>query len=243
LVYNGKVKQLGHRGELHSQFGQDWLISSVLGCKREGFFIDLASNDAEFLSNTLMLERDFGWKGLCLEANRDYIYGLARRKCQTVIAAIGAPKNTKVSFVLRGVLGGIVGNQYDNKNKTAKGDRVDMYLVQFSEILERLNAPAVIDYMSLDVEGAESVVMQTFPWDKHTIKIMNIERPKKDLQDMLTSHGYQKLRDNKNGDAFWVHKSFPDLAQVMKDWGNRGTLPQNSCMDAKGYQRPQVLLR
>jgi len=241
LVYNGKLKTLGHKGQLHSQFGQDWFISSVLGCPTGGFFIDIAANDAMVLSNTLMLERDFGWKGICLEANREYIYGLARRKCQTVLAAIGAPKNTKVEFALRSELGGIIGSGFDNKNKSTKSERVDLYLVEFAEVLEMLQAPTTIDYMSLDVEGAEGVVMETFPFAKHTIKLMNIERPKKELQEMLTSHGYQKLRENKNGDAFWIHKTFPNLNKVIEEWGTRGKFPASTCMDAKGYPRPHGL--
>mmetsp|Transcript_133094 Transcript_133094/g.332239 ORF Transcript_133094/g.332239 Transcript_133094/m.332239 type:complete len:442 (+) Transcript_133094:66-1391(+) len=239
LVYTGDQKPLGHKGEMHSQFGQDWLISSVLGCKRDGFFVDIAANDAEFLSNTLMLERDFGWNGACLEANRNYIYGLARRKCQTVIAAIGAPKNNKITFALRAQNGGIVGDGFDNKNASVKAEeRVDLYLVEFGEILEKIQAPAIIDYMSLDVEGAETIVMSTFPWSKHTVRILNVERPKDRLLDLLESHGYQFLRPNKNGDQFWIHKSFPDLEQVKKDWGERGKFPAKTCMEALGYQRP-----
>merc|ERR1719433_2070174 len=59
---------LGSRGESHSQVGQDMLVQSLLRCKRNGFFVDLAANDAVKLSNTLMLERDFQWNGICVEA-------------------------------------------------------------------------------------------------------------------------------------------------------------------------------
>lgn len=44
-----------------SQAAQDELIVGLLRGKRNGYFIDLAANDALVLSNTYALERDYGW--------------------------------------------------------------------------------------------------------------------------------------------------------------------------------------
>merc|ERR1712032_1738083 len=85
--YVGNQTTLGKRGRMHSQVGQDWLVATLLGCKRHGFFVDLAANDAVSLSNSLMLERDFEWNGICIEANVEYIYGHAQRKCKLVSGA------------------------------------------------------------------------------------------------------------------------------------------------------------
>ena len=57
--------------------------------KRDGYFIDLASNQPIFLSNTRSLERDFGWKGLCIDGSLDLaIKALERRTCQPVQAIV-----------------------------------------------------------------------------------------------------------------------------------------------------------
>ena len=56
----------------YSQAGQDRMVAKLLGCKRDGYFLDLAANDAVQLSNTRLLERDMGWNGLCIEANEQY---------------------------------------------------------------------------------------------------------------------------------------------------------------------------
>merc|ERR1719401_739599 len=53
---------IGRAGEFHSQVGQDWLVASLLNCAHNGFFLDVGAHDAKFLSNTLALERDFGWR-------------------------------------------------------------------------------------------------------------------------------------------------------------------------------------
>ena len=47
-------------------------MASILGYKRNGYFIDLAANDAVKLSNTRALERDYGWSRICIEPNPRY---------------------------------------------------------------------------------------------------------------------------------------------------------------------------
>jgi len=62
-----------------------------------------------------MLERDFGWSGTCIEANPAYQIGYGKRRCKTVVAAVGSPTDLPVAFTFRGVFGGIVGSAFDNK--------------------------------------------------------------------------------------------------------------------------------
>jgi hypothetical protein len=56
-----------------SQKGQDkWIIESIFGGKRNGFFVDLAATDGVALSNTYILEKHFGWTGICIEPNPEF---------------------------------------------------------------------------------------------------------------------------------------------------------------------------
>jgi hypothetical protein len=238
-VFAGPQVALGNRGQMHSQAGQDWLVATLLGCKRDGWFVDLASNDAVLLSNTLMLERDFAWKGLCIEANMNYMYGLSHRQCNVVSAAVGTPRDEEVSFVMNGVLGGIVGNDFDNR-KVGAGASVKLHTVPLGDIFAEMNAPTAIDYLSLDVEGAESIVMHGFPWDKYRFSVISVERPKPDLQEQLTNHGYKRLRTNSwFGDETWISTMMRNFTELMQTWGldGSGTGP-TSCMIDKGYAMP-----
>lgn len=67
-VFYGERSGLGapETQESFSQCRQDQIILDLLG--PNGYFIDLAANDAKVLSNTLLLERH-GWNGLCVEPN------------------------------------------------------------------------------------------------------------------------------------------------------------------------------
>jgi hypothetical protein len=63
--------------------------------------------------------------------------------------------------------------------------------VPFDELLRHFHAPSQIDYMSLDVEGMEAAVMDSFPWRTHRISLLSVERPKPRLAAMLVHNHYR----------------------------------------------------
>lgn len=221
------IAPLSKPGALHSQVGQDWLVGSLLGCKTNGFFIDLASNDAQELSNTLALERTLNWTGLCIEANPLYIPGLLHRDCKIVSAVVGSPTDETVMFNFDGVMGGIVGADLDNKD-ILSSTRDGLRQVSFRHLLSVVGVPSMIDFLSLDVEGAESVVMNDFPWSTTRFSVITVERPKADLKLLLQEHGYKFLRVNSVfDDETWVDAKLH--AQVQLEFGAT-SLPTHTCM-------------
>ena len=72
-AHSGGVHHSDRPGRWHSQSRQDEEVAAVLtetgAPLRNGYFIDLAANDPIFLSNTRALERDHGWRGLCIDGN------------------------------------------------------------------------------------------------------------------------------------------------------------------------------
>jgi hypothetical protein len=202
-----------------------------------GFFVDLAANDATTLSNTYILERDYHWTGLCIEPNPMYWYNLThyRPNCQIVAAVVGAQRMDQVDFLYEaGDHGGIVGSDYDNGPRWKRKSHVE-YTVTLLEILERYypdtstttdttttdtttsdtttsnnnNKVKVIDYLSLDVEGAEEFIMRNFPLQNYKIRAMTVERPKEGLRKILEAHGYQQLmRLSRWGETLWAHQDY-----------------------------------
>ena len=87
--------------------------------------------------------------------------------------------------------------------------------MRFGTLLQRLGAPINIDYLSLDVEGAESLVMASFPWATHRIRVLSVERPKPGLVRELQQHQYGyhcSLGRAAWHDEIWVHRpSMPDV--------------------------------
>jgi hypothetical protein len=54
------------------------------------------------------------------------------------------------------------------------GDKIKS-VITLSSLLMKYNAPYKIDYLSLDLEGNETEVLMTFPWDLYTVSTVGIE--------------------------------------------------------------------
>jgi Methyltransferase FkbM domain len=210
-VFYGHILTAPAQESIYSpQARQDEIVLALLGNQEGGrYFIDLASNHAYRLSNTYPLEQQQSphpkWKGLCMEANPGYWYDLTRyRTCDIVGAVVGGDKTAaateSVDFAFgnvagngdrsdRGILGGIVRADFDNKEPVT--DTRKVYPVPIAQILTRFSVPHVIDYMSLDAEGAEYFIMKSFPFKTYEIKIITIERPTEALKTLLRSHHYE----------------------------------------------------
>jgi hypothetical protein len=126
--------------EWFAQVRQDEIVSALLRRKKSDYFIDLAANDGFKISNTYALETCFGWGGLCIEHNPQYWAGLSYRKCHVVGAVIGAQNMQEVQFKYPnrfGPKGGIVGEQFDNKEASKFGEDRPRYTVTLCGVFER----------------------------------------------------------------------------------------------------------
>lgn len=207
-LFNDAPKSIKESQESFAQVGQDSIILDLIGS--DGYFIDLAANDALDLTNTLALERK-GWTGLCVEPNSAYWYGLSHRKCTVVGALVSGITPQKVKVQFRGVFGGIIGklsSKLADRKKEPDAPEVTRYTAPIKEVLEKFSVPKTIDYMSLDVEGSEYEIMKSFPFETYTIRVLTVERPSKQLKELLESKGYSFLAELAPwGEYLWCHES------------------------------------
>lgn len=224
--------QLRRLNPFKGQKGQDrWVMFKVLPLKRGGFFIDLAAADGLTHSNTYVMEKFFGWQGVCIEPNPGFTDVLrARRNCIIEPVVVSDVAEQVVFRIDNGQLGGIVADDTDNSEairsdqlKNAETRTFDA--VTLSELLDRNDAPKIIDYMSLDVEGAEERVIRGMDFDKYQIRCITIERPTPKVNEILFANGYSFVK-NHRFDSFYIKADLIDkhiecqpFEQVpAKDW-------------------------
>ena len=192
--------------------------------KKDYYFIDLAANDAIQLSNTLYLEEK-GWTGLCIEPNPIYWYRLAHRKCDVAGTFVGGKNDMEQVDVslTNEEYGGIVSDGMDNmKKKTTTTEK--RYTISMNTLFRTFQVPKIIDYMSLDVEGAEELIMGDFPFNSYQVRFLTVERPKPKLQSILKSNGYKFVMLLVYwGETLWVHEdsvlsimSIQDIISTVK---------------------------
>ncbi|KAL7542207.1 hypothetical protein ACHAXR_011652 [Thalassiosira sp. AJA248-18] len=169
------------------------------------FFVDLVANEGIKNSNTYLLESN-GWDGLCIEPNPQYWSGLASsRKCTIVGGGIDNGDEEVDDNPTDEKIGGINGDNGDSGNMDVKGiDKRN--LVSLFTVFKETNVPKVIDYLSLDAEGAKALVMDNFPWKDYTFKFLTVDSPNEDLTQALNSHGYEMVRKlSASGETLWIH--------------------------------------
>jgi len=57
----------------HSQACQDLFVLNVLKNKRDGYFVEIGSNDPVLINNTYILEKEYNWKGIMVEYDGKFL--------------------------------------------------------------------------------------------------------------------------------------------------------------------------
>ena len=233
----------------NSQAGQDSVVASLLRCKRNGFFIDLATNDPVRASNSFRLERDFGWTGLCIEANPKYHERIRKKRSCALVPHAIAGHEGNVSFEVptpsfhgvhgfdsggfsrlrvrtrappaNGAYAAAAAGESHYDTLSGRMQTIQVRAMPLRKVLHQHGAPKRIDYMSLDIEGAEELAMSTFPWTRHTISILTVEvrEQQTGLKQALLRHGYVLHGQLGHLDHVWVHSSLlPQLRNTTSRW-------------------------
>lgn len=182
-----------------AQFGQDRVVQEMFPAGYKGTYVDVGASDGLFISNTKHLE-DLGWVGLCVEADPiEYEALLRNRSCAMVNVACAntfEPMDWQV-IPVRGWSGlkklHHELNEADISRLEAAGqvETIKVPCRPLQDILDEFGIRA-IDYLSLDVEGAELSVLESIDWDKTTIKIATVEANRTDqkLARFLLEHQF-----------------------------------------------------
>src|SRR5665213_3608674 len=159
----------------HAQLFQDLLVVFVLKGKRDGYFVEFGATNGSDLSNTLILERDFQWKGILAEPAKGWHAALkTNRKAaidtRYVWSKTGAHldfKETEIGEL--STLAELVDKDF-NKDGRVKGTNYLVESISLNDLLKAHEAPKEIDYMSIDTEGSELPILQAFDFASYDIK-------------------------------------------------------------------------
>lgn len=184
-----------------AQRGQDIFVLSQLGFKREGFFVEFGATNGIDLSNSYLLERKFGWKGVLAEPGKKWHSDLdANREAHIEHNCVWKNTGEKLIFneVDQGELSTIdlFSDSDGHKNARMTGSKYEVSTISLNDLLDKYNAPKEIDYLSIDTEGSEFEILSTFDFSKHKFKIITCEHnytpARKNIYSLLTGNGYKR---------------------------------------------------
>lgn len=189
-----------------SQDGQDrWVAEVLLPGQHAGVFVDVGAHDGITFSNTLFFEKELGWTGVAIEPNPDVFEQLlANRNCFAVHGCISSSPGPKRYLKVTGyseMLSGLV-DHYDPRHL----ERVRREVAEHGGSIDEIEVPSFtlneivenrklkhINYLSVDVEGAEVDVLRSLDFRRHPVNIIGAENNYKDwrLPALMRLRGYR----------------------------------------------------
>ncbi len=190
----------------YSQDNQDlFLDTNVFKGYKFGIFVDVGAYDGKKYSNTLFFEESRKWNGINIEANKT-IYDLLiinRPNCININYAIHDQEgtydfilNTGYTEMISGLKSEYDARHFDRLNKELEiaGGTTNILKVETKRLdtLFEENNIKYINYLSIDVEGAELSVIKSINFDKVFIDVIGFENNYKDISKNIIEYLKEK---------------------------------------------------
>ena len=186
----------------HGQFFQDLLVLFLLNEKQDGYFIEFGATDGVTLSNTYLLESKYGWRGIVAEPARCWHQQLMRnRRCSIDRRCVWSKSGEMLEFnetaeAQFSTIEFLSRSDY-HANSRQLGKRYAVETISLRDLLRTYDAPMGIDYLSIDTEGSELAILESFFPSNHEVRIITVEHNYTDkrlqIYKLLTSQGYNRV--------------------------------------------------
>jgi len=197
-----------------SQLGQDLFALCETGFKKDGYFVEFGATNGVNLSNSCLLEKQFGWAGIVAEPALRWHKDLKNnRKCHIETNCVWSESNSVLTFneTDSGEYSTIESyNSSDAHNEKRKsGKTYSINTISLEDMLDKYNAPREIDYLSIDTEGSEYEILSNFNFDKYKFRTITCEHnftpDREKIFSLLTANGYvRKLEECSRFDDWYV---------------------------------------
>jgi FkbM family methyltransferase len=179
-------------------------------------FVDAGANDGVVINNTIHLERDYGWTGLCVEPNPDAFERLAENR-RVACRRCGLYSRDDVLTFLKvdgysEMLSGFEA-AYDPRHRA----RLDREVFERGQRVERIEIPArrldglldelriaTVHYLAIDTEGSELDILRGADLPRRDVRLISVEDnfDSGACNSHLLEHGYRFLT-RIGFDDFW----------------------------------------
>jgi FkbM family methyltransferase len=205
-----------------SQNRQDLFVLSELNFKRDGFFVEFGAAGGVEDSNTYLLEEAFGWRGILAEPARTFHERLrASRRAQISTKCVWSESGKQLTFneapwaYLSTVESFSASDSWAAQRKS--GRTYDVATISLADLLAEFAAPAEIDYLSIDTEGSELEILESFDFTKYRISVITCEHnftpDREKIRVLLERHGYVRKREQLSRyDDWYVHRDLRNEA-------------------------------
>jgi len=200
-----------------SQLRQDLFVLSELNFKSNGFFVEFGATNGVDLSNTHLMESTFGWTGILAEPAKCWHKNLRKNRSSKIEEkCVWKDSNSTLVFNETKVAELSTISLFDNADEHSKsrkkGNTYNVRTISLNDLLEKYNAPAQIDFLSIDTEGSEFDILSGLDFNKYSFKVISCEHNftpmREKIFNLLSSHGYERKFENlSQWDDWYVRKN------------------------------------
>jgi FkbM family methyltransferase len=198
----------------HKLQNDRWVIEDVYRGMRGGYFVECGSTDGIRANATYILEKQYEWDGICVEANDAQFADLVRnRSCRTDNRALYSESDLTLDFVALAKHRGRSGLERHLRRGTrqlaeTEGKHLQKSTVSLFDLLRQHDAREIVHYVGLDVEGAEALILETFPFDA-PYKLLALSTEGNACADILARNGYSQVLNphtTRTHEFYYLHR-------------------------------------
>jgi hypothetical protein len=160
----------------YSQICQDLFVLTMVKNKNNGFFVEIGAGDGIRFSNTYLLEKQYGWSGILVEPSKTFYNNcLDVRKCNIVNKLVLDQKVKNIKFYEK--KSGEFSHSEGFGDILASEIESEYYIeaVKFEELFASFSKIPDIDFLSIDTEGSEKVILGSIDFSKFKPRVICIE--------------------------------------------------------------------
>jgi FkbM family methyltransferase len=220
----------------YSQCGEDkFVYDNYFKDKKYGVYLELGALDGILYSNTKYFEDNHNWTGILIEPHPDKFNLLIKNRSNNknfnnLVSNIETPLEflyfTDGLAQVSGVSNTLSTHHYDayfnnKKFETLIQKTISIHPKTLTEIVKSTNIKQ-IDFLSLDVEGHEYEVLQSYDFEI-PINVILIEmlgvQPEKDTlcRELLISNGYIFSKKIAHNEVFILETFQPEIQKYNQD--------------------------
>lgn len=171
----------GYATKSYSQEGEDMILKALVGGQKKGFYVDVGAHHPKRFSNTYFFYKQ-GWRGINIDAmpGSMKLFNIVRSEDINIEKPVSDKKQTLTYYSFNEpAINGFSKELSLERNKKKEyciESTKDIETFTLDEILDN-NLPQnkQIDFLSIDVEGLDFMVLKSNNFDKYRPKIILIE--------------------------------------------------------------------
>jgi len=189
------------RAQLQQDLVAHWNLRADEITSTPPFFVEFGATDGVKLSNTYLLEKEFGWEGILCEPGKSWHTKLLiNRSCVIDTRCVYSSSGNSIPFLeaSEGELSTI--STFAENDSWGEARRNSMQYevetITLEDLLIDNNAPKKINYLSIDTEGSEYEILKNFDFNKWEIDFISVEHNftsnREKLHSLLSKFGYSR---------------------------------------------------